>query len=76
MIPTDSFAAMAKGQPLGVITFSIFFGVVVTLIGYRAQLIADFFAAVFEVLMKMVPSPMAWKNSRFTNPLVSAFAAR
>jgi Na+/H+-dicarboxylate symporter len=37
-----------------VITFSIFFGVVVTLIGQRGRPITDFFDAVFEVLMKMV----------------------
>ncbi|MCP4592937.1 MAG: dicarboxylate/amino acid:cation symporter [bacterium] len=58
MIPTNIVAAMAKGQPLGVITFSIFFGVVMTLVGARAQPVTDFVNGVFEVLMKMVHAIM------------------
>ena len=54
MIPTNIIAAMAKGQPLGVITFSIFFGVVVTLVGESARPIVSLFNAVFDVLMRMV----------------------
>ena len=42
------------GQPLPVIFFSIFFGVVVTMIGQKNRIIIDFFDAVFEVLMLMV----------------------
>jgi Na+/H+-dicarboxylate symporter len=42
------------GQPLPIIFFSIFFGVVVTMIGPKNRIIIDFFDAVFEVLMLMV----------------------
>jgi Na+/H+-dicarboxylate symporter len=58
MIPQNIVAAMAAGQPLGVITFSIFFGVVVTLVGARAKPVTDFFEAAFAVLMKMVHAIM------------------
>ncbi len=42
------------GQPLPVIAFSIFFGVVVTMIGAKGRILIDFFNAAFAVLMKMV----------------------
>jgi len=58
MIPQNIVSAMAAGQPLSVITFSIFFGVVVTMLGERARVVTEFFAAVFEVLMKMVHAIM------------------
>ena len=58
IIPTNIVAAMAEGQVLGVISFSIFFGVVVTLIGDKGTVIVAFFNAVFEVLMKMVHTIM------------------
>ncbi|MEE9295958.1 MAG: dicarboxylate/amino acid:cation symporter [Phycisphaerae bacterium] len=54
IIPLNVVAAAAKGQPLPIIFFSIFFGVVVTMIGPKNRLIIDFFEAVFQVLMKMV----------------------
>ncbi len=54
IIPLNIVAAAAKGQPLPIIFFSIFFGVVVTMIGPRNRIIIDFFNATFEVLMKMV----------------------
>jgi len=50
--PTPAVAN--TGQPLPIIFFSIFFGVVVTMIGPKKQVIVDFFDAVFEVLMVMV----------------------
>jgi len=58
MIPQNIVQAMADGKPLSVITFSIFFGVVVTLLGSRAKPVTDFFGAAFEVLMKMVHAIM------------------
>jgi Na+/H+-dicarboxylate symporter len=58
MIPTNIVAAMSEGQPLGVITFSIFFGVVVTLVGERARPLVTFFDAAFEVLIRMVHAIM------------------
>ena len=44
----------SAGQPLPIIFFSIFFGVVVTMIGPKNRVIIEFFEAVFEVLMIMV----------------------
>ena len=58
MIPTNIVAAMAAGQPLGVITFSIFFGVVVTMVGEKARPLVAFFDAAFEVLIRMVNAIM------------------
>ena len=58
MIPINIVAAMAKGQPLGVICFSIFFGVIVTTLGDKGRIIVEFFSAVFEVLMRMVVAVM------------------
>ncbi len=54
IIPLNIVSAAAKGQPLPVIFFSIFFGVVVTTIGPKNRVIIEFFDAVFSVLMKMV----------------------
>lgn len=58
MIPTNIVAAMSKGQPLGVISFCIFFAVVVTLVGEAAKPVTQFFDAAFEVLMRMVHAIM------------------
>lgn len=58
MIPQNIVEAMAKGRPLSVITFSIFFGVVATMLGERAKPVITFFNAVFEILMKMVHAIM------------------
>lgn len=58
LIPQNVVEAMAAGQPLGVITFCIFFAVVVTLVGERARPVVVFFEAAFEVLMKMVHAVM------------------
>jgi Na+/H+-dicarboxylate symporter len=58
MIPENVLEAMAEGQTLSVITFSIFFGIVVTLIGERGKIIVDLFNAVFTVLLKMVNAVM------------------
>lgn len=54
MIPQNIVAAMSAGQPLGVICFAIFFGVVATFLGQTAQPVVVFFNAAFEILMQMV----------------------
>jgi Na+/H+-dicarboxylate symporter len=54
MVPENVFAAAMRGQPLPVIFFSLFFGVVVALVGERAEPIKQLFDAAFEVLMRMV----------------------
>ena len=54
LIPDNPFAAMAKGDVLPIIFFSILFGFFVTRLSERprAQL-ADFFHAAFEAMMKL-----------------------
>lgn len=54
LIPENPFAAMAKGDVLPIIFFSILFGFFVTRLSERprAQL-ADFFHAAFEAMMKL-----------------------
>ncbi|HRX83755.1 MAG TPA: dicarboxylate/amino acid:cation symporter [Phycisphaerae bacterium] len=54
MIPENVVAAAAAGQPLGIICFSIFFGVVATLVGAPAEPVVHFMNSAFEVLMRMV----------------------
>jgi len=54
LIPSNVVSAAAGGQPLPVIFFSIFFGVVVTMIGEKGRIIARFAEAVFDALMLMV----------------------
>lgn len=56
MIPNNPLAAFADPDiaALPTITFSVFFGVVLTTIGERAKPVIDIFKAVFEVMMKMV----------------------
>ncbi len=58
LIPTNIVKAMAGGRVLGVISFSIFFGVVITLVGEKGKILVEFFDAVFAVLMKMVHAIM------------------
>ncbi len=56
MIPSNPFAAFADPgiAALPTITFSLFFGVVLTTIGERSKPVIELFRAVFEVMMKMV----------------------
>jgi len=54
LIPENPFAAMARGEVLPVIFFSILFGYFITRLSYkpRAQL-SSFFQAAFETMMKL-----------------------
>lgn len=56
MIPTNPVAAAAdpKIAALPIIFFSIFFGIVLTTIGSKKDVVVGFFDAVFEVMTKMV----------------------
>lgn len=58
MIPQNVIEAMAAGQPLSVITFSIFFGVVATMLGETARPVVELCNAIFEILMKMIHAIM------------------
>jgi Na+/H+-dicarboxylate symporter len=54
MIPPNPFAALAEGNFLSIIAFSILFGVFAILVGGKtAKLIAEFAEASFEVMMRM-----------------------
>lgn len=54
LIPTNPFRDAAEMKVLPLITFSIFFAVILTTLGERGRLVAQFFQIVFEVMMKMV----------------------
>lgn len=53
IIPTNPIAALANGDVLGIIVFSIFVGVGILLVGDKAKPVADFFDAASEVVMKI-----------------------
>lgn len=53
IIPTNPVAALANGDVLGIIVFSILVGVGVLLVGEKAKPVADFFDAASEVVMKI-----------------------
>lgn len=53
IIPTNIFKALADGNMMPVIFFSVFFGLGVSAIGERGQIIIDFLTAVQEVMFKI-----------------------
>ncbi len=54
LIPENPFAAMAKGEVLPIIFFSILFGFFITkLAGKQRTHLTDFFQAAFETMMKL-----------------------
>lgn len=54
MIPANLFAAMANGEILPLIFFSLFFGVVLTTVGNRAKPLQDAIDGLFLISIKMV----------------------
>jgi len=54
LIPENLFGALAKGETLPVIMFSIFLGIVLSKMGKRAQSLRDIFDSLFAVLINMV----------------------
>ncbi|MBT4770259.1 MAG: dicarboxylate/amino acid:cation symporter [Rhodospirillaceae bacterium] len=54
MIPGNPFAAMAQGNMLQLIVFSIIFGISLTLSGDAGQPVVNLFTSLNEVVMKMV----------------------
>ncbi len=54
MIPSNPLAAVAQGQFLSIISFTLLFGIFTLLVGGRtAEIIRDVFQAIFEVMMRM-----------------------
>ena len=53
IIPTNPIKALAEGDVLGIIFFSILFGVGILFVGDKAKPVADFFDAASEVVMKV-----------------------
>lgn len=54
LIPTNPFSAVAGGEFLSIISFSILFGTFINLVGgEHGKRLSDFFASAFEVMMKM-----------------------
>jgi Na+/H+-dicarboxylate symporter len=54
LIPNNPVRDAAQMDVLPMIVFSIFFGVVLTMLGQRGRPVAEFFQIIFEVIMKMV----------------------
>lgn len=53
IVPTNIFAALSAGNMLPVIFFSVFFGLGLSSIGERGQIVVDFLQAVSEVMFKV-----------------------
>ncbi|MEX2450363.1 MAG: dicarboxylate/amino acid:cation symporter, partial [Rhodospirillales bacterium] len=54
MVPQNPVAALAQGEMLQIIVFSIIFGLAITLAGARGQKISEIFDSANEIVMKMV----------------------
>lgn len=59
IVPSNPISAMAKGEMLPVIFFSIIFGVSILLVGKKAESVSSFIEALNEIMMKMVGVVMA-----------------
>ena len=59
IIPSNPISAMAEGDMLPVIFFSIMFGVSILMVGKKAAVVSDFIEALNEIMMKMVNIIMA-----------------
>ncbi len=53
IIPTNPVAAFTQGDVIGIIFFSIMFGIGIIALGDKAKPVADFFDAASEVMMKV-----------------------
>lgn len=53
IIPTNPVTAFANGDVIGIIFFSIVFGIGIILLGEKAKPVADFFDSAAEVMMKV-----------------------
>ena len=54
MIPTNPIKAMAEGNMLQVISFSIIFGVTISILGEKVKLVKTFMENLNEIFLKMV----------------------
>ncbi|MEA4825336.1 MAG: dicarboxylate/amino acid:cation symporter [Clostridium sp.] len=54
MIPTNPIEAMVKGDMLQIITFSILFGMCITLLGEKTKFLLDIISQINEVLLKII----------------------
>ena len=54
MIPANPIAAAADGAPLPLICYSVFFGVLLTMIGPKGKVLCDLAEGIFAVMMRMV----------------------
>ena len=59
IIPSNPISAMAQGDMLPVIFFSIMFGVSILMVGKKATVVSDFIESLNEIMMKMVNIIMA-----------------
>lgn len=59
IVPSNPISAMAKGEMLPVIFFSIVFGISLLMVGKKAESVSNFIEALNEIMMKMVNVVMA-----------------
>ncbi|MEL0612444.1 MAG: dicarboxylate/amino acid:cation symporter [Marinomonas sp.] len=59
IVPSNPISAMAKGEMLPVIFFSIVFGISLLMVGKKADSVSSFIEALNEIMMKMVNVIMA-----------------
>ncbi|MEL0635406.1 dicarboxylate/amino acid:cation symporter [Marinomonas sp. TI.3.20] len=59
IVPSNPISAMAKGEMLPVIFFSIVFGISLLMVGKKAESVSSFVEALNEIMMKMVTVIMA-----------------
>lgn len=54
LIPTNPFEAIASGEFLSIISFSILFGLFITVVGGKAgQTLSELFSSAFEIMMRL-----------------------
>lgn len=53
LVPTNIFAALSEGNMLPVIFFSVFFGLGLSAVGEKGQIVIDFLQSVSEVMFKI-----------------------
>jgi Na+/H+-dicarboxylate symporter len=54
IVPSNPISAMAQGDMLPVIFFSIMFGVSILMVGQKAKVVSDFIESLNDIMMKMV----------------------
>ena len=74
MIPTNPIKAMAEGNMLQVISFSIIFGVTISILGEKVKLVKTFMENLNEIFLKMVSLVMYFAPFGIFGLIATTFA--